>query len=235
MSAGIWFCVDILVRRPLHEALLRNKNKFCLTLIRRKYLPKRNFIQVQLLISFFLKAGFSNQQAEEIASGFIYKEYSKGEFFAEEGKTGKYLGFIEKGFFQYFINLDGEEKTTYSIGSNNLIASLVSFLKEVPARENIRAVIASSAWIINKIDFKKLQQSMPAFKDYYIGVLEWQVCCIEESRIDGIMLSAGQRYEKMMYKEPEMIRQIPSQYLASIIGVTPRHLSRIRNSFRLAN
>ena len=190
---------------------------------------------MDLIKSYFLQAGFTNKEVEQISNKFSLKNFSKGDYFAEEGKTSKYLGFIEDGFFQYFINLNGEEKTTYSIGANNLVTSLVSFLKQIPSRENIRAVVNSSIWMINKDDFKKLQQAIPTFKDYYIGILEWQVCCIEESRIDGIMLSAGQRYEKMMFKEPDLIQQIPVQYLASIIGVTPRHLSRIRNNLRLAN
>ncbi|MCW3074550.1 MAG: putative transcriptional regulator, Crp/Fnr family [Flaviaesturariibacter sp.] len=190
---------------------------------------------MDLLKSFFLQGGFSGEEAEQITGYFTLKHFRKGDFFAEEGKTSTHLGFIESGFFQYFINLDGEEKTTYSLGANNLIASLVSFIKQVPSKENIRAIVDSSTWIINKNDFKKLQQTIPSFKDYYIGLLEWQICCIEESRLDGIMLSAGQRYEKMLFKEPELIQQIPVQYLASIIGVTPRHLSRIRNNLRLAN
>ena len=194
-----------------------------------------NSNKVDLLKSFFLQGGFSDNDAEQIASKFIKKHLKKGAFFVQEGATSKYLGFIEKGFFQYFIKLDGEEKTTYSLGANNLIASLISFLKQVPSRENIRAAVDSTIWIISKDDFKNLQQNIPAFKDYYIGILEWQICCIEESRVDGLMLSAGQRYEKMLYKEPELVQQIPVQYLASIIGVTPRHLSRIRNTIRLPN
>ncbi len=184
---------------------------------------------------FFKQGGFSSEEVEQIAVHFNLKYFDKGDHFAEEGKTSKHLGLIEKGFFQYYINLDGEEKTTYTIGENHLMASLVSFLRAVPSRENIRAVVKSSIWIISKDDFLKVQQEIPFFKNFYISLLEYQVCCIEESRIDGIMLSAGERYEKMMFKEPELILQIPLQYLASIIGVTPRHLSRIRNNIRLPN
>lgn len=191
--------------------------------------------QMELLKSYFLQAGFTGKEAEQIAKAFTLKNLNKGECFVEEGKTSKHLGFIEKGFFQYYINLDGEEKTTYSLGANNFIASLISFLKQVPARENIRAVVNSIIWVIEKEDFKKLQQTIPAFKDYYLGLLEWQICCIEESRLDAIVLSAQQRYEKILVKEPEIIQYIPMQYLASILGVTPRHLSRIRNNMRYTN
>jgi CRP/FNR family transcriptional regulator, anaerobic regulatory protein len=190
---------------------------------------------MNLLKSFFRQAGFNSADTELISNKFIQKKIANGAYFVQEGRTSNYLGFIEDGFFQYYINMDGVEKTTYSIGANNLVASLVSFLKQTPSRENIRATVNSTVWIISAKDFKQLQQAIPAFKDYYISILEWQICCIEENRIDGIMLSAGERYKKMMDKEPDLVQRIPAQYLASIIGVTPRHLSRIRSNFRFAN
>src|SRR3954463_13888684 len=122
---------------------------------------------MELLKSFFLDTGFSVPEAEQISSAFIRKDFKKGEWFVEEGKTSRHLGFIENGFFQYYITVEGEEKTTYSIGANNFIASLISFLQQVPARENIRAVVNSSLWLITKDAFTSLQKSIPAFKDYY--------------------------------------------------------------------
>ncbi|MBC8051900.1 MAG: Crp/Fnr family transcriptional regulator [Sphingobacteriaceae bacterium] len=178
---------------------------------------------------FFSSQGFSELDAGLIAEKFTLKHYRKGDFFVEEGKTSKHLGYIEKGFLQYFIYLDGEEKTTYSIGANNFVASLVSFLKQVPSRENIRAIAESSIWMIDRNALNELLSSLPSFSAYYTGILEWQICCIDESRLDAIMLSAQERYNKMIQKEPTLIQQIPLQYLASILGVTPRHLSRIRN------
>jgi CRP/FNR family transcriptional regulator, anaerobic regulatory protein len=185
---------------------------------------------MNLLKIFFQQSGFNDEDAESIASNFTLKQIKKGECFVEEGKISKWLGYIEQGYFQYYINLEGEEKTTYSLGPNNLVASLVSFIKQVPARENIRAVSNSTIWIISKAAFQNLRNAIPAFNDFYIGLLEWQICCIEESRIDGIVLSALQRYEKLLHKEPQIIQQVPLHYLASMLGVTPRHLSRIRNN-----
>ena len=41
----------------------------------------------------------------------------------------------------------------------------------VPSRENIRAVVASSIWVISEDAFRNLQETNPAFKNYYIGIL----------------------------------------------------------------
>lgn len=187
---------------------------------------------MEKLQAYFSGAGFTEQETAQIAAAFTFKEIAKGDFFSEEGKTSKYLGFVEKGFLQYFIILDGEEKTTYSAGENSFVASLVSFLKQTPAKENIRALTDTHLWIIERPKLRQLQNDIPAFKTFYVELLEWQICCIDESRLDAIILTAQQRYEKMLEKEPALIQQIPLQYLASILGVTPRHLSRIRNNIR---
>jgi CRP-like cAMP-binding protein len=187
---------------------------------------------LESLRQFFTSAGLSAADASAIAERFILKKLAKGEYFAREGTISKYLGFVDKGFLQYFVNLDGVEKTTYSVGPNNFAASLVSFLKQVPAKENIRAAINSELWVLDKQGLNHLQEKIPAFKSFYVELLEWQICCIDESRLDALILNAQQRYEKMIDKEPALIQQIPLQYLASILGVTPRHLSRIRNNIR---
>ena len=187
---------------------------------------------MDILKSFFLTQGLNMDEAQKVSSSFSLKKLQKGELFVQEGKTSKYLGFIEKGFLQYFIVLDGEEKTTYSLGENSFVASLVSFLKQVPARENIRAVVNTDVWVIEKSALIKLQIEIPAFHTFYVGMLEWQICCIDESRLDAIVLSPQERYLKMMEKEPALVQHIPLQFLASILGVTPRHLSRIRNNIR---
>jgi CRP-like cAMP-binding protein len=40
--------------------------------------------------------------------------------------------------------------------------------------------------------------------------------------------SAHERYEKMLKENPEIILNVPLQYTASFLGVTPQHLSRLR-------
>lgn len=38
-----------------------------------------------------------------------------------------------------------------------------------------------------------------------------------------------QRYEKLIKERPELIQKVPQKYLASLIGITPESLSRIRS------
>ncbi len=181
------------------------------------------------LQSYFESVGFSETERQKIASRFKRRLFQKGEYFVQEGKISLQLGFLEAGQFQYYsITNQGDERTTYISLPNTFVASLLSFLNEIPARENIRALTESILWIISKDDLTHLKNEVPSFKDFYIRILEWQICCIDKDRFDLIALTAEERYEKLLKEEPALLQQVPLQYIASMLGVTPRHLSRLR-------
>ena len=185
---------------------------------------------MEKLKAYFQSVGFDNIETDQITSYFKPKLFDKGDYFVKEGKTTLQMGFMETGQFQYFsITEQGEERTTYISLSNTFVASLLTYLTESPARESIRALTTAKLWLIDKIDVVALQNQIPKFKDFYIKLIEYQICCIDQSKFDLIILTAEQRYEKLLREEPELVKQVPLQHIASMLGVTPRHLSRLRN------
>lgn len=180
------------------------------------------------LTNYFKAKGFAGTDAEEMVSAFHPKSYPKGTYFVEEGKTSRYLAFIAQGLFQYFYLKDGKEITTYITGSGTFLASLSSFYRQKPSKEFVRALADSETWVINFEDLNRLKKNSEAFRSFYIEALEGVVVGIDESRSNLITLNAEERYELLLKEEPILLQQIPLQYLASILGVTPRHLSRIR-------
>ncbi len=185
---------------------------------------------MQELVSFFEQQGFPEAETADIVSRFKRKIFLKNEHFVEEGKVNKYLGYITKGVFQFYFNHHGDEKTTYISGAHNFIVSLSSFLKQIPSKENIKAVAEAEVWIIPKKAMDDLIDTYENFKSFYIGMLEHQITCIDDSRFNLIALTAEERYQKLLAEEPELLQQIPLQYMATMLGITPRHLSRIRKN-----
>ncbi|MFT3936720.1 MAG: Crp/Fnr family transcriptional regulator [Chitinophagaceae bacterium] len=185
---------------------------------------------MEQLLSYFLSSGVPAAEIDAIAEAFKFKKISKGNFFVEEGKTSKYLAFVSKGLFQYFYLKDGKETTTYVSGENTFLASVSSFYKQKPSKEFVRALVDAEIWQIHYDDLTKLKTNNNAFKSFYIGAIEQVLAGIDESRSNLIILTAEERYANLLKEEPALLQQIPLQYLASILGVTPRHLSRIRNN-----
>lgn len=181
---------------------------------------------------YFESLGFSGECLETILDAFTVETFKKNDFVVEEGKVSRHIGIVKSGMLHYYTLKDGDEKTHYISVATTWFASLLSFISETPALENITAVVDSSVYMISKTNLKKLTQEVPGFKDFYMGLLENSICGIDEARHDLIVLTAEQRYEKLLRKEPHLLQQIPLQYLASMLGVTPRHLSRIRAAIR---
>lgn len=189
------------------------------------------FEEMEKLKLYFKEAGFNETETEEITARFRYKTLNKDDHFVKEGKKSLQMGFIEMGLFQYYsISEKGEEKTTYISLPHTFVASLLSYLTDSPARENIRALTNAALWVIDKKDIAELQERIPQFKNFYIKLIEWQLCCIDKAKFDLITLTAEQRYEKVVREEPELLQQVPLQYIASMLGITPRHLSRLRKN-----
>ena len=189
-------------------------------------------IILEQLLSYFTANGFNQEDIAQIGASFTCKKISKGGFFAEEGKTSKYLAYITKGLFQYYYLKDGKELTTYITGENTFLASVYSFFKQKPGREFIKALTDAEIWTIHYDDLATLKTTNNAFRTFYIGAIEDILTGIDETRANLMVLTAEERYTLMLKEEPKLLQQIPLQYLATILGVTPRHLSRIRNNAR---
>jgi CRP/FNR family transcriptional regulator, anaerobic regulatory protein len=187
---------------------------------------------VEKLQVYFQSVGFHGEGLEQIIDAFTLEEFHKNDFVVEYGKTSKHIGFVKTGMFQYYVLKDGEEKTSYVNIETTWFASLISFISEKPAEENIRALTEGAIYMISKTNLKRIINEVPGFKDFYIQLLESSICGIDTDRHDLIVLTAEQRYEKMLKTEPQLLQQIPLQYLASMLSVTPRHLSRIRKAIR---
>lgn len=184
------------------------------------------------LREFLQQSGFDAEGQTAVISQFHRRELHKGELFAQEGHVSDKLAFVERGLFQFFCDRNGDEITIYTAGPEDFVVSLSSFLKQQPARESIRTLTDGVIWTISRPAFVKLRYDLPPFGNFYVGLLEDQINCIEESRHSLLTLSAEQRYQKLMDEEPHLLQEVPLQYLASILGVTPRHLSRIRGHVR---
>ena len=101
------------------------------------------------------------------------------------------MGFVETGMFQYYIVKDGEERTNYVSIENTFFASVLSFICETASLENVKALVDGSISMISKTNLQMLLNEIPAFKDFYIGLLEPTLCGIDSSRYDLIVLTVN--------------------------------------------
>ncbi|MBL4592900.1 MAG: Crp/Fnr family transcriptional regulator [Flavobacteriales bacterium] len=154
----------------------------------------------------------------------------KKEMFSSEGKVATKMAFIEDGAFHYYYDNDGDLITTFISLEYNLITSISSFISGMPSTENIQAITDSTIAVISKESINQLRKDIPRFQVFYIEAIERQVVCLDTSRLELLTLTSEQRYLRLLELHPQILQRIPLKLLATTLGMTTRHLTRIRKS-----
>jgi len=168
----------------------------------------------------------------EIINSFSLLQLRKNDFFVKEGEVCRFFGFIESGILQHSSVVLEEEKTTYIALRNSCVAALKSFLKKIPSRKNIKALSNCILWVIDCDTFNRLIKNNKAFHTFYFNLIENQIFLIDDYRIDLLTLSPEERYHKLLVNEPNLLQEVPLHYLASFLGISSRHMSRIRKNIK---
>ncbi|RAR71349.1 Crp/Fnr family transcriptional regulator [Flavobacterium aciduliphilum] len=154
----------------------------------------------------------------------------KNQFLVKEHEVCRHFCFVESGILQHTIAVLGEQKTTYLALRNSVTSSLSSFLSGKPSRKSIKAIVDCTLWIVDLKTFQNLIEHNQAFRLFYYNVIEKQICLIDDYRIDLLTLTPEERYKKLLATEPKLLQEVPLHYLASFLGISTRHMSRIRKN-----
>jgi CRP-like cAMP-binding protein len=157
------------------------------------------------------------------------RNLNKQDFFIKEGETCKEVAFVLSGIFRSFYISDKVEEITYCITfPNNLMTAYSSFITGQSTVENIQAITNVELLIIPKSTIDDLVSENPNWIKFLKIVAEQQYIELEKRIFQLQKNNAFQRYSDLLKNQPEYIQNIPLQYLASYLGITQRHLSRIR-------
>jgi CRP-like cAMP-binding protein len=180
----------------------------------------------------FLDSNFDSlhQLMEKAIASFSVLKLKKNEYFVKENEVCQYFCYVESGILQHSIAVDGEEKTSYLALKNSVTSSLSSFLFHKPSRKSVKAIAETQLWVVDLKTFKDLIANNEAFHQFYYNLIEKQICLIDDYRIDLLTLTPEERYKKLLTNEPKLLQEVPLHYLASFLGISNRHMSRIRKS-----
>jgi len=168
----------------------------------------------------------------EILEAFSPQVLKKNEFLAQKGKICTVFCYIKSGVLQHSIEIDEEEKTTYLGLKNSCTSALKSFLQQTPSRKSIKALSDCSLLSIDLHTFNTLVKNNRAFHQFYFNLIERQIFLIDDYRIDLLTLTPEERYKKLLENEPKLLLEVPLHYLASFLGISKRHMTRIRKNIK---
>ncbi|WP_300690134.1 Crp/Fnr family transcriptional regulator [Chryseobacterium sp.] len=172
---------------------------------------------------------FSEGEIETFLKLFEFRKINKNDYFIQEGERCKEVAFIKSGLFRsFYISDEGKDMTYCFRFPNQMIAAYSSFISGTPSKENMQAIADAELMILRKEAVDELVQNNLNWTRFLKLIAEQEYLELETRFFQLQRDTAAQRYMALLENYPDYIRNIPLQYLASYLGITQRHLSRIR-------
>ena len=159
-------------------------------------------------------------------------EYPARTTLLHEGKTAQNYYFIEQGCLRLCFDNNGKDTTVQFFFENEGVASLESFRKNIPSVFSIETIEPSVIHILPKAVFNTMLKELGQNPDFLRAMME---ISFERQRhyinefLSRIRDTPLQRYINLIKERPHIVKRVPQHYIASYLGVTSVHLSRIKN------
>lgn len=172
---------------------------------------------------------FSQRELEAVKLYFEPVIFSKNEIIEEAGRVPDYLYYIVSGYLRlFYTDENGNEITTHINCPPGFFTSYSDFINSTVSENNVASITDCELLRISKENLDRLVNESQAMKDFSISVFQQSITYNENRSRELSVLNAEQRYLKLMKDFPEIIQNVPIQYIASFLGMKPESLSRIR-------
>mgnify|MGYP002078466823 CR=1 FL=1 len=172
----------------------------------------------------------NEDEVKEILSIFNEQLLEKGTLFKNQDTVIQNLGFLVSGSARsYFINANFDEITDEILQSNNFLSDIISIRTKEKSPIIIEILEDSNVLVapMDKVlELLNLNVTFNILLREYMGDRAMQFVKYHLLFLNG---TAKQRYEYLFATNPSLFKKFPLKFIASMIGVTPTQLSRIRS------
>jgi CRP/FNR family transcriptional regulator, anaerobic regulatory protein len=172
---------------------------------------------------------FTDADWSETVSRFEPVTLPAKSLFLESGKIATSLGYLRKGLMRsFFYDDQANDITTHFFKEGTVVISMKSFNDQVPSRENIIALEPCEIDIITYDRMMDLIRVVPAWGQIAKDVDEFKYNQLMNRTIQLQTLSASERYQLFVRKNPDILQRVALRHIASYLGIDIATLSRIR-------
>jgi len=153
----------------------------------------------------------------------------------KEGEIAKKAYFVEQGCLRVWFNNHGKDVTFHFFFEGDRVSSSESFKKNIPSMVTIETLEPSVVWAIDKRNMDKITGEAiedPKMRDKFIDTLYERTFHYIRHCVSFIRDTPAQRYLSLINENPQIVKRVPQHYIASYLGISTVHLSRVKSGLR---
>lgn len=168
-------------------------------------------------------------EADQFMAFCYRKAFKKKAILSDDDNFIDEVYFIEKGLLRVKItDLEGREHTVHFAMENQFIADYNAFITQKKSRYQLEAMEATEVIVLPRaatewgyVNMKEGEKLGRLIAEYYFVYLDTRIQ-------HQYTLSPIERYNLMNDIFPNIHNRVPQHMIASYLGITPIHLSRIK-------
>ena len=155
-------------------------------------------------------------------------QLEKGEYWIRAGKKNSQVAFVNEGYLRKFYLRDGIEITDFFYFDNDFSADLPSILDHTVPKASIVAMRKTTLTTFSYHAFNELCKQSAALEHLHRLIVEHTFLRFYKRSVSFILQTPKERYEDLIDSYPKVLEQANQYHIASYLGISPQHLSRLR-------
>ncbi|MCF0072766.1 Crp/Fnr family transcriptional regulator [Dyadobacter sp. CY261] len=170
----------------------------------------------------------NEQEWEDFTRIVRLKKLKKRDLLLEEGQVCNFIAFLNSGVLREYSFQNGKETTVDFVSENQFTSDYQSFIMQVPSKQYLEALTDVDLLILKKDSINALFDKYKIWERFGRLIIERVFCSAEAKRKNILSTTHEEQYRDFTANYPQIVQQVPQYYIASYLGLSPEHLSRIR-------
>ena len=171
---------------------------------------------------------FSNTIEDKLKLIGEESSYPKGYILFNSNRAERNIYIIQQGMARAFIETDGKDITIWFGQEHDIILSANGYVNGKSGYETMELLEDSVLCKINLTPLTELYRSDIEICNWARQLIEKEFVRTEHHLISILSQSAAERYTQLLHEKPEILQRVQLRHIASYLGITSEHLSRIR-------
>jgi CRP-like cAMP-binding protein len=172
----------------------------------------------------------SENELELLMDFWFTKTFGKKTLLSDDEKFIDEVYFINKGIIRVKItDTEGKQHTTHFAIENQFVADYSAFLTNTKSKYQLEALEQTDVTVLPKKAIEWGYENMKEGEKLGRLIAEYYYIYLDTRIQHMYTLTPKQRYELMDKIFPNIHQRVPQHMIASYLGITPIHLSRLKS------
>lgn len=173
----------------------------------------------------------SAEQWQAYAARFTRLDVPARTMLLRENEVAKRVYFIEQGCLRVWFSSQGKDLTFQFFFEQQSVSSFESFRQHTPSLFSIETIEPCVLWSLSQEDVYQLLRELgesATLREKLAGLLFDRTRHYVEHCLSFIRDTPKARYQHLLATNPRVVQRVPQHYIASYLGISAVHLSRIK-------